>query len=209
MLPRLKELRFAANALRDVAAPPPDVDAWFPRLQILDLSYNNCSTLAVARLGCLPMLRELDLTGNGLDKLPSFADMEAFPALERLNLERNKLKGTRLDVDDHPLVALAGCARLREISLAHNFVEGAPSVDDAAAAHGVAETSILREVVALDLAWNQIATEADVWSLSLLPKLEHLALYVRRADMPGTGRGGAAAVDETRRRRGRDVGIPR
>lgn len=36
---------------------------------MLDLSYNRLSALSVANLSRLPSLRELDLTGNELDRL--------------------------------------------------------------------------------------------------------------------------------------------
>ena len=42
---------------------------------------------------------------------------------------------------------------------------------------GLAETAVFGELVALSLAYNRIRSEADVLALSLLPKLEHLALY--------------------------------
>ena len=45
----------------------------------------------------MPQLRELDLTGNGLAHLPTFLEFRKFPTLERLSLERNKLRGDAAD----------------------------------------------------------------------------------------------------------------
>ncbi|KAH8093560.1 hypothetical protein JL720_4698 [Aureococcus anophagefferens] len=173
-LPRLKELRFAANGLERFDWPQGS-SAW-QRLQVLDLSYNALGVQAVTNLAGMPQLRELDLTGNGLRSLPTHEEFGKFPALERLSLERNKLGGDAQD-DCGNVCALSGLTRLRELSLAHNKLTGFPTLDAVAEATKVSETAIFVELVALNLAWNKIHTEGDVMGLTLLPKLEHLALY--------------------------------
>lgn len=173
-LPRLKELRFAANGLERFDWPQGS-SAW-QRLQVLDVSYNALGVQAVANLAGMPQLRELDLTGNGLRSLPTHEEFGKFPALERLSLERNKLRGDAQD-DCGNVCALSGLTRLRELSLAHNKLTGFPTLDAVAEATKVSETAIFVELVALNLAWNKIHTEGDVMGLTLLPKLEHLALY--------------------------------
>ena len=166
-LPRLKELRFAANGLSRFPWPQA-ADAW-QRLQVLDLSYNALTVQAIANLAGMPQLRELDLTGNGLSTLPTAEEFGKFQSLERVSLERNRLK---CDVDDEsgPVTCLSGLHRLRELSLAHNRIAGVPSLDVVAKATRASEIDVFHELVAMNLAWNKIHTEGDVMSLTLLPK---------------------------------------
>ena len=101
----------------------------------------------------MPQLRELDLTGNGLAHLPTFLEFRKFPTLERLSLERNKLRGDAAD-GGGAVGALSGLQRLRELSLAHNKVRGVPSLDAIALATGASETAVFVDLVALNLACN-------------------------------------------------------
>eukprot|EP00947_MAST-08B_sp_MAST-8B-sp1_P002829 g2829.t1 len=66
-LPGLQELRLHCNSVRDVGGIGPD---GFPKLEVLDLSYNMLETDAIGRLAQLPRLRRLDLTCNELTTLP-------------------------------------------------------------------------------------------------------------------------------------------
>lgn len=173
-LPRLKELRFAANGLVRFEWPQSET-AW-ARLQTIDLSYNTLDVQAIANLAAMPQLRELDLTGNGLAALPTYVEFLKFPCLERLSLERNRLRGDRADAGG-AIAALSGLRRLRELTLAHNKFSGVPALEDIARFTGMSETAVFVELVALNLAYNRIFTEGDVAALTLLPKLETLALY--------------------------------
>ncbi|CAH0380317.1 unnamed protein product [Pelagomonas calceolata] len=164
-LPRLKDLRFAANSWSVCSSVSED---WFPRLLVLDLSYNTATLDGISQLVTMPRLRDLDLTGNGLVELPDvFSD---FQSLEKLFLERNRLQGDAL-------TCLAKCPRLRELSLAHNKVTSTPTIDAMAEATSLDHTEILAELVALDLAHNHIRSEKDIDDLTVLPKLEQLSLY--------------------------------
>ena len=197
VLPKLKSLRLPCNGVRTLE----QLTGGFARLLQLDLSYNQLEVDAVARLAALPALRELDLTSNALSALPPPKAMRRFASLERLTLEHNRLEG------DEPLLALAACPLLDDVSLAYNYVTRVPAAatgdvppggdapapaagagDDAAgdvAADGEvppgeysgARTGGFRSLLSLNLAFNYIAEEGDVMAVSVLPKLETLVLY--------------------------------
>ena len=100
-LPRLEELRFPCNGIRDVLLPT----GGYNELTRLDLSYNSLSNTALSVLGRLPNLVDLDLTGNGLAELPQA--MKGFSRLQKLSLERNELEGDMvIDVRTLPNGAL-------------------------------------------------------------------------------------------------------
>ena len=84
-LPALQELHLDCNGLTDLACPP----GGFPRLEVLNLSYNAVPPASLLALADLPKLRELDLSNNGLSALP--ADLSGFGALQRLNCDHNLL----------------------------------------------------------------------------------------------------------------------
>ena len=84
-LPALQELHLDCNGLTDLACPP----GGFPRLEVLNLSYNAVPPASLLALADLPKLRELDLSNNGLSALP--ADLSGFGALQRLNCDHNML----------------------------------------------------------------------------------------------------------------------
>ena len=151
-LPRLKELKFAANGLRHIPAS----SAKFQRLLTLDLSYNALDCESLARLGLLcPVLRELDLTANNLRQLPDLGP----PTLERLTLERNGLSS-------EVLLTLARLPKLRDLQLAHNRITSTPEDPDA-----------FPDLEILGLAFNNIASFDDLALISALPKVETVALY--------------------------------
>lgn len=185
-LPRLKDLRFAANAWSQCLQLP-DTE-WFPRLLVLDLSYNQASLEGIGQLSTLPRLRDLDLTGNGLEDVPSSKVWALFASLEKLSLERNKLRG-----EGHCLTCVSSCPRLRELSLAHNKLWGLPTIDQMALETQLDHTGVLCELVALDLAHNRIESQKDIDDLTVLPKLEQLALYGN----PLLGVNGEDATGET------------
>lgn len=84
-LPRLEELRFPCNGIRDVVLPI----GGYSELTRLDLSYNNLSKDALSVFVRLPNLIDLDLTCNGLTELPE--TVREFSRLQKLSLERNQL----------------------------------------------------------------------------------------------------------------------
>ena len=83
--PHLRELELPLNGIRELnissssssyspspssssplASSPP-----FPHLHTLDLSYNSLEATQLSRLGSLPVLKTLKLSGNGLTYLPA------------------------------------------------------------------------------------------------------------------------------------------
>ncbi len=66
--PALQSLELSLNSIIDVG--PRDLTD-FQHLHFLDLSFNNLSGGALLRLGTLPALKELHLTGNNLVALPA------------------------------------------------------------------------------------------------------------------------------------------
>ena len=156
-LPALQELHLDCNGLTDLACPP----GGFPRLEVLNLSYNAVPPASLLALADLPKLRELDLSNNGLAALP--ADLSGFGALQRLNCDHNQLGSVS------SWVALASLPRLRALSLAHNRVARLPP--DATADGGLAQLSLL------SLAHNQISREDDLLPVLQLGSLRALLLY--------------------------------
>ena len=128
-LPALRELRMHCNRLRTLEAPL----AGFEALEVLGLSYNALEPAAVAALGLLPRLRELDLSRNELEGVPDGAVGAAggghgggmaalgFRRLEVLALGSNRLQGDRV------LGQLGTLPRLRLLSLERNFFTGVPA----------------------------------------------------------------------------------
>jgi hypothetical protein len=94
VLPNLQELHIDCNGITGLELPA----GGFPRLEVLNLSYNGVSPDDVAHLAQLACLRELDLTGNRLVTLPP--DWSEFLELRKLTLDRNLLGS------DESLIAL-------------------------------------------------------------------------------------------------------
>ncbi len=90
---------------------------------MLDVSFNRLPADALlgpsSPLALLPLLRQLDASGNGLGSLPR-GGLGAFAALQTLRLTHNGLTGGALA----PLAALPA---LVSLNLAHNAVAEAPA----------------------------------------------------------------------------------
>lgn len=126
--PNLRELELPVNAIRGIDLHPGDL----PTLQVLDLSYNNISSNDVLLLGCLPKLKVLTLTGNGLTSIhPDIcqpfstkdgeeASRTRFQSLEVLLLDDNHLH------DMATFAALAALPGLKELNLDKNGITLVP-----------------------------------------------------------------------------------
>jgi Leucine-rich repeat (LRR) protein len=112
-LPKLKELRIACNRIQKI-----DEIYGFNQLMYLDLSYNNLTSESILSLSVLPVLKELDLSGNCLTTLPS--DMSNFTSLEKIILEYNKFDNNKL------FQILGTMPNIRHVDLSHNYLSYIP-----------------------------------------------------------------------------------
>ncbi|XP_070173868.1 X-ray radiation resistance-associated protein 1-like isoform X2 [Littorina saxatilis] len=121
--PSLRELEMPLNGLRSLKFQMTD----FPTLEVLELSYNNLSHDDILKLGLLPRLRVLHLTGNNFSTLPPDMSLpyissdrkirrQRFAKLEVLLLDDNKLS------DISVFAALAGVPKLRHINMEKNKI---------------------------------------------------------------------------------------
>ena len=155
-LPNLKELRLACNAIREIYIDDLDAES-FPALMLLDLSYNSLSTNSVLALSRIPLLKELDISGNKLTEMPT--SMTEFKCLEKLVLENNKFDDIKV------FNQLATAPNLRDCYLAYNFLWKFPT------------TQGFKMLETLDVAFNYFGAEENVESVLSLSRLRSLVLY--------------------------------
>jgi Leucine-rich repeat (LRR) protein len=113
-LPRLRELRLVCNEIRHLD----DINGYF-KLQYLDMSYNKLTLESIQSLEALPVLRDLDISGNDISRLPPY--MDRFQSLERLIAEHNNMSDNSIFFD------LCRMPKLRELSLAYNMLSCVPA----------------------------------------------------------------------------------
>ncbi|XP_046723436.1 X-ray radiation resistance-associated protein 1 isoform X2 [Silurus meridionalis] len=126
--PALRELELSLNCISTVKVNAVD----FPKLEVLDLSYNNLSSDSILAIGLLQRLKVLYLTGNGLQTLPP--DMTVpnilhgdqgpvcsllFQTLEVLMLDDNNLSSCVFR-------SLSNLKRLRHLNLEGNYISEVP-----------------------------------------------------------------------------------
>ena len=70
-----------------IQSVPPLTFEDFPKLENLNLSYNNLTPASIRNLFYIKKLKVLDLSGNNLVTLPE--DMSEFTVVEELNLSSN------------------------------------------------------------------------------------------------------------------------
>lgn len=115
-LPKLRELRIACNRIQKI-----EELFGFNQLMYLDMSYNQLQYHCIEFLYDLPLLKELDLSGNGLRHMPT--DLFRFESLEKLILQYNKF-------DDNQLFRAFGTMPvLRCLDVSNNFFSSFPSED--------------------------------------------------------------------------------
>lgn len=172
-LPRLKELRMACNNITDVLPTPtaqyqrhnpeqplPSL-VGYEKLQYLDLSYNHLTQDSVMALMQIRGLKELDLTGNDLKRLPP--NMCDFVLLERLLIEHNKIQ------DNKVFYSLGAMPNLRVLGMAYNFISKVPNNACAGDQFRLLET--------FDLAFNYVGNEVDLQGVVVLPRLTSFLIY--------------------------------
>lgn len=155
-LPKLRELKITCNHIRNIGEL-----FGFDQLMYLDLSYNQLTSSSIIELSHLPMLKELDLSGNNLSILPP--DLSEFFSLEKIILEYNKFD------DNGIFYSLATLPRIRSILLAHNYLSLIPQ--DCV----LPQTFRLLEL--LDVAFNYFSSEDSFQSIIELPRIVTIVLY--------------------------------
>lgn len=188
-LPKLRELRIACNRIQKI-----EELFGFNQLMYLDMSYNQLQYHCIEFLYDLPLLKELDLSGNGLRHMPT--DLFRFESLEKLILQYNKF-------DDNQLFRAFGTMPvLRCLDVSNNFFSSFPSEDmddsykyvfgrprcDALAAafdrsvRALTSPSpfsvfVSRFLDTLDISFNFFGNESDIVGVVFLNRLETFLLY--------------------------------
>ncbi len=78
----------------------------FPKLEVLNLSYNQLTPASIRHLYQLPRLKNLDLQGNNLVTLPD--DLKELKHLEDLNLSSNLLSSQSTLINPAILMKVLG-----------------------------------------------------------------------------------------------------
>lgn len=95
----------------------------FPRLENLNLSYNQITPASIRHLYCLKKLKILDLQGNSLVTIPD--DLSEFTLLEELNLSSNLFSSSSTIVNPSVLFkSLGSMPRLKRLNLSRNKFTG-------------------------------------------------------------------------------------
>ncbi|KAK3523944.1 hypothetical protein QTP70_016757, partial [Hemibagrus guttatus] len=186
----LRELELSLNGLSTVEVNAVD----FPRLEVLDLSYNNLSSNGILAIGFLPRLKVLHLTGNNLQTLPpDMADpntphgglapksSELFQTLEVLMLDDNKLSSCVFR-------SLSNLKRLQHLNLEGNTISEVPypHLTPVLQVPGASDLKIedvedfcppFPELHYLNLASNKIFEEEALLAVALLPLLSELVIH--------------------------------
>lgn len=176
--PRLEVLEIALNGITTL-----DPGVGFTSLTILDLSYNNITPEAILNLGSLPALKSLDMSNNGLARLPlsmaasaSEATESSFAVLETLNLDDNKLTSPGV------FQAVAGLPRLQVLDLNRNMIsfvpQLVPSIPDGVEV--ALDPNAIKPFAALQvlgLTENRIAHAEDVLTVASWDGIEAMHLW--------------------------------
>jgi hypothetical protein len=155
-MPSLEELRMNCNYIEQIFTVQ-----GYTHLQYLDMSYNRLSGESVLALTVLPVLRDLDLTGNELKTLPS--NMSSFLTLERLVLEHNKLD------DNNIFFELCQMPNLREVCLAYNLLSYVPSQ--------ACTEGYFKVLEFMDITYNYVASQSAIEPCLECPRLMKLLVY--------------------------------
>ncbi|XP_053703447.1 X-ray radiation resistance-associated protein 1 [Synchiropus splendidus] len=180
----LRELDLSLNGLKTLAFEAKD----FPRLQVLDLSFNSLSADDIIPIGRFPRLKVLHLTGNQLSHLPpdlgstSKSTKALFSALEVLLLDDNILTS-------QVFRSLAQLQRLKYLNLKRNLITEIPYFSEYSKRDELATSlkpamqintgskSPFPELQYLNLSANQIVEEEALLAAALFPELKELEVH--------------------------------
>eukprot|EP00736_Rhodelphis_marinus_P011943 Rmarinus@m.23628 len=160
-LPHVRELHLACNGITSITVP----EGTFQELELLDLSFNAISSDSLSELRNIPNLRELDLGGNNLKRIPGDI-VVSLPVIGMLSLEKNNLSGPEC------LIHLAQLPTLRELNLNHNEIRRVPPE--------AVQKGCFPELETLGLAANSIETLEETMNLLFLPALREVHLWGNR-----------------------------
>ena len=140
----------------------------FPKLEVLNLSYNQITPASIRHLYLLPRLKNLDLQGNNLVTLPE--DMKELKMLEELNLSSNLLSTASTLINPAILMKVLGqIPRLKRLNLSRNKLQGLHfellNRDE--------DFTLLQE---LDIGYNIVHQEDDVWYATQTKNLQILII---------------------------------
>ncbi len=156
-LPKLRELRMACNFISVIE----DDIYGFSQLMFLDLSYNQLTVDSIVALSTIPLLKELDLSGNNLKTLPP--DFSTFQSLDRLILQYNKFDNNDL------FLTIASIPNLRSLDVSNNYFSKLPQE--------ICDKDRFQFVDNLDISFNYFSREESIEPLIYLPRLLTVMLY--------------------------------
>ena len=162
-LRNLEDLRLPCNGIVTFGAEWREEEVVFPYMTKLDLSYNKIAPLVWKALAKIPRLRELDLSCNQIDEVPEVAqgmraleilnltengigadkcleNLSKIPALQRLNMEKNRvvtvppavefkklnwldLSDNRVECDQDIVALISNAKNLSTLILINNPIE--------------------------------------------------------------------------------------
>lgn len=105
-LRNLKSLVDVNLQYNNIQSIPPLVKDDFPKLEVLNLSYNQITPASIRHLYQLSRLKTLDLQGNNLVTLPD--DIKELKYLEELNLSSNNLSSQSTLINPAILMKVLG-----------------------------------------------------------------------------------------------------
>ncbi len=180
----LSELGITAEVLKDLVE---FIQAHFPNIKELNLSFNNIGAAGIDHLAKLSQLEKLELAGNQIGEAEA-AHLAKLTQLKSLNLYGNQIgeagaahlaKLTQLkslelfnnEIGEAGVAHLKTLSQLEKLHLSFNKIKTA----------GVAHLTALSQLKSLELSFNEIG-EAGVVHLKTLSQLEMLDLSGNKID---------------------------
>ncbi len=156
----LSELGITAEVLKDLVE---FIQAHFPNIKELNLSFNNIGAAGIDHLAKLSQLEKLELAGNQIGEAEA-AHLAKLTQLKSLELFNN-------EIGEAGVAHLKTLSQLEKLHLSFNKIKTA----------GVAHLTALSQLKSLELSFNEIG-EAGVVHLKTLSQLEMLDLSGNKID---------------------------